>query len=81
MNNDLYLLGDVARMLGVRPYRIVYLLQTGQVPEPVLRLGSRRIFTIADCHRIAAKLNATMADEINKQTERRRTCKATNTKA
>jgi DNA-binding transcriptional MerR regulator len=53
---DLHLLGDVSRKLGCAPYRIVYLLTTGQVPEPRLRLGNRRLFTSEDIDRIAARL-------------------------
>lgn len=81
MTNNLYLLGDVARMLGVRPYRIVYLLQTGQVPEPALRLGCRRIFTNEDCRRIADKLHANLDQQINSQGRRRTKCKTTTTGA
>ncbi len=53
---DLHLLGDVSRKLGCEPYRIVYLLTTGKVPEPRLRLGNRRLFTTDDIARIAARL-------------------------
>jgi DNA-binding transcriptional MerR regulator len=52
---DYYLLGEVARTLGCQPYQIVYLLTTGQVPEPD-RLGSRRLFGFKDVQRIAAKI-------------------------
>jgi DNA-binding transcriptional MerR regulator len=52
---DYYLLGDVARTLGCQPYQIVYLLTTGQVPEP-RRLGNRRLFKEDDICRIAARL-------------------------
>jgi hypothetical protein len=55
MKNHYYLLGDVARTLGCQPYRIVYLLTTGQVPEP-RRLGNRRLFKEDDVQRIAARL-------------------------
>jgi DNA-binding transcriptional MerR regulator len=54
--NDLHLLGEVSRRLGCAPYRIVYLLATGKVPEPRLRIGNRRLFTTEDIARIAARL-------------------------
>ena len=54
--SDWHLLGDLARTLGCKPYRIVYLLSSGQVPEPALRLGNRRIFTGADIDNLAEKL-------------------------
>jgi hypothetical protein len=50
-----FLLGDVARKLQCQPYRIVYLLTTGKVPEPP-RLGNRRLFQPTDVHQIALKL-------------------------
>ena len=53
---DLYLLGEVSRTLGCEPYRIVYLLTTGKVPEPRLRIGNRRLFTGDDIARLALKL-------------------------
>jgi DNA-binding transcriptional MerR regulator len=52
---DYYLLGDVARSLGCQPYKIVYLLTTGQVPEP-RRIGNRRLFKREDIDRIAGLL-------------------------
>ncbi len=50
------LLSDVARLLRRRPHQIVYLLTSRQVPEPSLRLGNRRVFTVQDVERIRAKL-------------------------
>jgi DNA-binding transcriptional MerR regulator len=54
--SDLFLLGDVARRLGCRPHRIAYLLTSGLVPEPALRLGNRRVFDEGDIGRIIAQL-------------------------
>ena len=51
-----YSLKDAAEVLKVQPYRIVYLLTTGQVPEP-RRIGGKRIFTIMDLHRLAKQLD------------------------
>lgn len=64
MNTDYFLLGDVARILRCRPYQIVYLLTTGQVPEPALRIGNKRIFTIPDMQRIAERLHMQLAQEL-----------------
>jgi hypothetical protein len=63
-NTDYFLLGDVARILRCQPYQIVYLLTTRQVPEPALRIGNKRVFTIADMQRIAEKLQVQMAQEL-----------------
>ena len=57
-NTKITLLGDVARLLSCKPHRIVYLLTSGQVPEPAMRLGNRRVFTKRDIARIAAKLDS-----------------------
>jgi hypothetical protein len=62
-NTNYFVLGDVARILRCQPYQIVYLLTTHQVPEPTLRLGNRRVFTIADVHRMAEKLQLHMTVE------------------
>jgi DNA-binding transcriptional MerR regulator len=55
--NPLLLLGDVARRVPCKPYQVVYLLTSGQVPEPALRLGGRRVFTAEDVGRIRNKLS------------------------
>ena len=57
-HEEFCLMADVARALRCKPYQIAYLLSSGQVPEPALRLGNRRMFTRADIDRIAAKLVA-----------------------
>jgi hypothetical protein len=61
--NNLSLLGDVARLLACKPYRVVYLLSSGKVAEPALRLGNRRVFTKDDIARIAAKLTLTKKEK------------------
>jgi DNA-binding transcriptional MerR regulator len=61
--NQFLLLGDVARTLRVPPHRIVYLFSSGQLQEPAMRLGSRRIFTFADMLRVADKLQIQFAQE------------------
>lgn len=53
--NDYYLLTDAARILNTMPHRITYILLTRKVPEP-MRIGGRRIFTVADLTRIAEVL-------------------------
>jgi DNA-binding transcriptional MerR regulator len=41
-------LKDVAAPLGVKAYRVEYLLAHGLVPEPQLRFSGRRVFTTRD---------------------------------
>ena len=64
MDMDFFSLGDVARILRCRPYQVVYLISTGQIPEPRLRIGGKRIFTMPDLHRIAEKLQVDLAQEL-----------------
>ena len=47
------LLKDVARLLKVKPYRVTYVLTTGLVPEPTLRISNKRIFQEEDVRRLA----------------------------
>jgi hypothetical protein len=57
---NLFLLGNVARVLNVEPYRIVYLLSSGQLPEPP-RFGGRRIFSPEHVEMIAKKLGVELS--------------------
>jgi DNA-binding transcriptional MerR regulator len=41
-------LKDVAALLGVKAYRVEYLLAHGLVPEPQLRISGRRVFSTRD---------------------------------
>lgn len=44
----LYSIREVAKILKKQPYQITYLLETGQVPEPKVRLGNRRAFSLEE---------------------------------
>ena len=59
MNNDLYLISEVADRLNVPPHRVAYLLITRKIDEPKLRMGNRRVFTDADAKRVADALGRT----------------------
>ncbi len=56
MTKELFLLGDVSRRLNVPPHRISYLFVKRAIPEPLLRLGNRRVFTEEDGRAIAKML-------------------------
>lgn len=62
MKNDYCLLGDAARALKCKPYRITYLLGVGRIPEP-RRIGGRRVFTARDLVRIAGVLKLELQDK------------------
>ena len=47
-------LKDVAHLLGIKAYRIQYLLCHGAVPEPQCRISGRRVFEPKDVRRLAA---------------------------
>ena len=66
MTNSFMLLGDASRLLACRPYQIVYLISSGQVPEPALRIGNRRIFQADDIRRLAERLNVGLLAELSK---------------
>ena len=48
MTKTLFLLRDAAKQVGVKPYQLAYSVSSGLLPEPVLRLGNKRIFTESD---------------------------------
>ena len=55
-HSKLLLLGQVARELHCRPHQITYMLTSGLLPEPALRLGNQRIFTDQNVERIRTML-------------------------
>lgn len=52
MNKNHYLLNEVAKAIPVKPYQIAYLLTTGVIEEPKLRINNKRVFTAKDVDRI-----------------------------
>ena len=71
VKQNLYTIGEVARILEVQPYKIVYLINTGQVPEPAIRLGGRRAFTIEDMAGIAEKMSIQLGQQLGGRDGRR----------
>ena len=51
-------LKDVSALLGVKAYRVEYLLAHGLVPEPKLRISGRRVFTTRDLEMIRNRLSS-----------------------
>ena len=56
MDEKMFLLGEVAELLNVPQYKIVYLFAARRIKD-VSRLGNRRVFRIDDVGRIAKALN------------------------
>lgn len=67
MQPQLFSLGDVAKILCTQPYRIVYLLNVGAVPEPRLRVAGKRLFTHEEIVPIAERLKIDLAADSNRQ--------------
>jgi hypothetical protein len=74
-----YLLGEVSKALGRKPYHVTHVLTTGKVPEPALRIGNKRLFAVEDVERLArhfqvapnwSAVEATVPDADTKAPER-----------
>jgi DNA-binding transcriptional MerR regulator len=63
MTQQLFLISDVARQLGVANHRIAYLYMTRKLPEPQLKLGNRRIFTLDDIRKVAKALGRPVGEQ------------------
>lgn len=64
MEKQFFTLGDVAQLLRTTPHKIHYLLSTGQIPEPSLRIGSRRVWTMPEIGAISDTVQALKTAEI-----------------
>ncbi|MGA2257228.1 MAG: MerR family transcriptional regulator [Thermoguttaceae bacterium] len=53
-------LGDVSRLLNIRPHRLEYAITNRLVREPAERIGGHRVFTLADVRRLAAHFGVTL---------------------
>ena len=67
MNEQLLSIREVASLLRVQPYQIAYLLTTGRVPEPKIRLGNRRAFGHEDIQRLAARMNVAVPENFSQE--------------
>lgn len=46
--DDLFSTRQVSRQLGIKPWRLQYLLDCEEVPEPTYIVANRRVFTAED---------------------------------
>ena len=67
MDDKLMLLGEVSKLLDVKPHQIVYLFTSRKVAD-VPMLGNRRVFRPGDIRRVAKALGIEMSN--TKQEER-----------
>ena len=63
-----YLLNEVAKRLGVRPYRIAYAIAVGHIPEPQTRIANKRIFCDADIERLATHFGIGLGGKPSRKT-------------
>jgi DNA-binding transcriptional MerR regulator len=52
MEKEHYLLNEVAKSVGRKPYHLAYLLSIGVIEEPSLRIGNKRVFSRQDIDQI-----------------------------
>lgn len=67
MHAELYSLSDVADLLRVKPHRILYLLSSGSVPEPRLRVGGKRLWTHEEIAVVSEKLKIQLAKDMDRE--------------
>lgn len=66
MQPELFSLSDVADLLAVKPHRILYLLSTRAVPEPRLRVGGKRLWTLEEIAVVSEKLKIQLATDMDR---------------
>jgi hypothetical protein len=64
--SEVFSLGEVARRIGIQPYRIAYAISTGQVPEASFKFLGKRCFTAEDIGRVAQHFGVTQSDSDTK---------------
>ena len=69
MMKEHLLLSDVAKLLKLKPYQVVYSLVVGHVPEPELRISNKRIFQQQDIRRLAKHFGVEFDSEKKKGDE------------
>ena len=52
MNQQLFGIGTISRLIGIARHRIEYAVSNGSIPEP-MRVANKRIFSISEALKIA----------------------------
>lgn len=73
-NGDFLLLGDVSRLLNIKPYRITYALTSGLVGEPQLRIKGQRVFQTQDLDRLAQHFGVRLEEKDDARDEQPTGC-------
>lgn len=53
MDKTQCLLGEVGRMLKIKPYRISYAISVGLLPETEVRIANKRVFSWHEIEQVA----------------------------
>lgn len=61
---NIYSIGEVARLLGLQIYQISYAHSTGQIEEPGLRFCGKRAYTDLDIRQIAEHFEIDLDDSV-----------------
>ncbi len=56
--------GQVARLLGLRPYQLEYAHATDQLAEPALRFLGKRVYAADDVRRVALYFGVTLDENL-----------------
>ena len=67
--SQIFSMKDVAERVGVAPFKISYAISNGLIPEPVLRLAGKRVFSEEDLVRIANHFRTETQNKTNKSKE------------
>ena len=67
MNAELFSLSDVARLLSVKPHRILYALSTGAAAEPALRVAGKRLWNYAEVAALSELLKLQIAAKLQRE--------------
>jgi DNA-binding transcriptional MerR regulator len=67
--SQIFSMKDVAARVGVAPFKINYAITNGLIPEPVLRLAGKRVFSEEDLARIANHFRTETQNKTNDSKE------------
>ena len=67
MKRDYFTTTEVASVLGIPYWRIVYVHQSDKIPEPTLRIGNRRVYCSDDLRRLAEHFGIDLQTPLEEQ--------------
>jgi DNA-binding transcriptional MerR regulator len=64
MQQQIFSTGQVARLLGLRPYQLEYAHATDQLAEPTFRFLGKRVYVADDVRRVALYFGVTLDESL-----------------